>query len=131
MQILTVILSLVSAYLFYHVAKFVVGSLSNRRKARQWGCKPAPQFPSPDPLGIMPIKDIIKANEKGKLCEHLVERFDKVSKKEGRSVHTMHTQFLRVPAYQTRDPKIIQAILATQFKDFQFGVIRLGTFGPL
>ena len=131
MKLVSVLLSLVSALAFYYVSRFVFATVSSRRKARQLGCKPAVEFPSADPLGIIPVMDIIKANEKGKLCEHIIERFDKSSKKEGRTVHTMHTQFLRAPFYQTRDPKIIQAVLATQFKDFQLGDIRLGTFGPL
>jgi hypothetical protein len=49
----------------------------------------------------------------------------------GRPVHTMEAQFLRVPLLNTKDPKIVQAILATQFKEFELGPIRFGTFSPL
>jgi hypothetical protein len=131
MKISVLFLSLVSSYLLYRIARFVLAYLSNARKAKNLGCLPAPEFPSPDPLGIVPVMNIIKANDAGKLPEHIIERFEKSSKKEGRPVHTMHTQFLRLGLFNTKDPKIVQAILATQFKDFELGPIRLGTFGPL
>lgn len=122
---------MVSAYLLYKLARFLITYASNARKASQLGCKPAPEFPSPDPLGIVPVMNIIKANNVGKLPTHMLDRFHTVSRKEGRPVYTMHTQFLRLPFFVTRDPKVIQALLATQFKDFELGPIRLGTFGPL
>jgi hypothetical protein len=131
MKTYALFLGLVSTYVVYRVTQFVVTYLSNARKAKKLGCLPAPEFPSPDPLGIIPVMNIIKANDAGKLPEHIIERFEMSSKKEGRPVHTMHTQFLRIPLFNTKDPKIVQAILATQFKDFELGPIRLGTFGPL
>jgi hypothetical protein len=131
MQIILAVLSLVAAYACYRLGKLILTHVNNNRRAQQLGCKPAPEYPSKDPLGITDIVDIIKANNKGKLCEHFVERWDIVSRKEGRPVHTTWAQILRQPNIQTRDPKVIQAVLATQFKDFEFGDIRLGTFSPL
>lgn len=125
------LLLLIPAFLFYKLATSIATRFSNARKAKQLGCKPAPSFPSPDPLGIVPMINIINANNKGKLPEHIIARFDKVSKQEGRPVHTIEAQLLRVPQFNSKDPKIVQAILATQFKDFELGPIRYGTFSPL
>jgi hypothetical protein len=121
----------IPAFLLYKLASSLLTKFRNARAAKRLGCKPPPRFPSPDPLGIGPIVNIIKANNKGKLVEHIVERFRLVSKQEGRPVHTMEAQFLRVPLLNTKDPKIVQAILATQFKEFELGLIRFGTFSPL
>ncbi|KIW01583.1 uncharacterized protein PV09_07056 [Verruconis gallopava] len=121
----------IPSYLCYKLLFFVLRNARNARKARQLGCKPAPTFPSPDPLGIIPVANLFKANSTGYLPQHVLERFDTVSRQEGRPVHTFVAQLLRLPLYVTRDPKNIQAILATQFKDFELGPIRHGTFSPL
>jgi hypothetical protein len=131
MNPLFALLLAIPTYLLYKLVTSLATNFSNARKARQLGCKPPPYFPSPDPLGVVPVLNIIKANNKGKLPEHIVERFTKMAKQEGRPVHTMQAQFLRVPLFNTKDPKIVQAILATQFKDFELGPIRFGTFSPL
>lgn len=131
MKTSVLLLSLVSAFVLYKTAFFLARRFSNAKKAKQLGCLPAPVYPSPDPLGIKPVMDIIKSNTVGKLPEHLIWRFDNSSRKEGRPVYTFYGQFLRAPFFNTMDPKNIQALLATQFKDFELGAIRLGTFGPL
>lgn len=131
MQIITAVLSLTAAYICYFLGRLILKRINNSRRAQQLGCKPAPEYPAKDPLGITDVVDIVKANNKGKLCEHFVERWENVSQKEGKPIHTVWAQFLRQPNLQTRDPKVIQAVLATQFKDFEFGAIRLGTFRPL
>ncbi len=131
MNPLFALLLAIPKYLLYKLVTSLATSFSNARKARQLGCKPPPYFPSPDPLGIVPVFNIIKAHNKGRLPEHVMERSAKTSKQEGRLVHTMEAQFLRVPLLNTKDPKIIQALLATQFKDFELGPIRFGTFSPL
>lgn len=44
---------------------------------------------------------------------------------------TWHQQILGNWHHVTVDPKNIQALLATQFKDFELGPIRRGSFAPL
>lgn len=117
--------------LAYKLVSTILTRARHAKAAKSMGAKPGPHFPSPDPLGIMPVRDIYKANEAGQLPKQFFDRFGVVSKQEGYSVHTFWAQFFRLPMINTKDPKNIQALLATQFKDFELGPIRFGTFSPL
>ena len=118
------------AYLLYKVIAEVIWHAQNRSKAKQLGCKPLPQYPS-DILGIGPTYKLLKSNDDGVLPNHFKERFDHISKQENRKVMTFEAQFLRTPVFNTKDPKIIQTLLATQFKDFELSPIRYSAFSPL
>jgi hypothetical protein len=130
-MILQLVLSLFSAAILFYGAKSIFLRMHNARKAEELGAGHALEYQPSDFLGINPIRALLKANEEGKIPAELLKRFESMSKLEGRPVHVMRGQFLRAPFMLTRDPKAIQAILATQFKEFELGAIRLGTFGPL
>jgi hypothetical protein len=119
------------AFVAYKLLSAIALRFQNASNAKKLGCKPAPEQPSPDPLGIKNVLDIMKANDNGVLLEHFKGRFDLVSKVEGRTVLTFDAHLLRDHFYITCDPKNVQAILATQFKEFELGPIRFGTFSPL
>ena len=73
-----------------------------------------------------------KAEKDGTVTEYFTSLFDRASEDAGgRPVHTMHASFMGTKFVLTRDPKNIQAILATQFKDFALGEVRHGVFHPL
>jgi hypothetical protein len=116
---------------FYKLVAFLTTKARHNAIARNLGCRRAPKFPDPEPSGIANVVRIIQANNKGRLPEHIQWRFNSVSKQEGRPVFTFRTHVLRNWLIATCDPKNIQAILATQFNEFELGPIRFGTFAPL
>jgi len=119
------------AFVLYKVISSINTTIRLARAAKSKGCKPAPTFPSPDPLGIINVVRLIQSNNAGKLCDFVTDRVETVSRQEGRSVFTFQTHIVRNWLFFTCDPKNIQALLATQFKDFELGPIRFGTFSPL
>jgi hypothetical protein len=120
-----------AAFVLYITASSVVTKYRHATAAKKYGCKPAPTLPSPDPLGIINIVRLIQSNNAGKLPEFIRNRPEIISKREGRPVFTFETHIMRNWLFFTCDPKNIQALLATQFKDFELGPIRFGTFAPL
>ncbi|KAK3067606.1 hypothetical protein LTS18_001020, partial [Coniosporium uncinatum] len=73
----------------------------------------------------------MKADKEKRVPVYLANRVKEVSKREERQVNTFHGKILTQSTYFTVEPKNIQALLATQFKDFHFGPGRNGNFGPL
>lgn len=128
---IAVLITVPILFIFYKTITHILWALGNAEKARQLGCQLGPQWPERDPLGLLELLDMIKAADEGKELEYFSGCFDKVSAKAGRQTHTMEGKFMRMPYVLTRDPKNIQAILATQFRDFELGPVRLGTFAPL
>jgi hypothetical protein len=99
-------------------------------KSRKLDCEPAPLWPATH-LGISTIKQMMAAQKAGRFPAYLREREEVLSKSQNRPVHTMRLSILGNEAHFTSDPKNIQALLATQFKDFGLGSARIGNFGPL
>jgi hypothetical protein len=120
-----------AAYVVYRLLTFAFATYKRTIAANSLGCRDAPTYPSPDPAGIINVMRLVQANNAGKLLEHVNERLDTVSKQEARPVFTFQTHIMRNWLFFTCDPKNIQAILATQFKEFELGPIRFGTFAPL
>jgi len=119
------------AFTLYKLAAQLVDRFQKAAKAKSLGCKPAPTFPSPDPLGLINLYRLYQSNEAGQLPEFVIDRVNVVSAQEGHPAFTFQTHIVRNWLFFTCDPKNIQALLATQFKDFEFGPIRYGTFSPL
>jgi len=119
------------AFTLYTLVTYVISSHRHAAEAKRLGCKPIPIYPTRDFLGITNILDMVRANDAGRLPQHLVERVNTVCNQEGRPVSTTQLHVLRNWLIFTHDPKNIQAILATQFDEFELGPIRFGTFSPL
>ncbi|KAG0649099.1 Cytochrome P450 [Hyphodiscus hymeniophilus] len=119
------------AFVLYKIVTIVSTKYNQDKLAKSLGCKPAPVYPDVDPLGIYNLVKIIKRNNIGKLPHHVMERLETVSKQEGFRATTFQTHIARNWLFFTCDPKNIQALLATQFKDFELGPVRFGTFSPL
>lgn len=99
-------------------------------KSRKLACEPAPLWPATS-LGISTIKQMMQAQKMGRFPAYLRDREETLSKSANRPVHTMRLSILGNEAHFTSDPKNIQALLATQFKDFGLGSARISNFGPL
>ncbi|KAF2176380.1 cytochrome P450 52A12 [Zopfia rhizophila CBS 207.26] len=84
-----------------------------------------------DPIGIDNIRRIFKADQECRMPQYLQERVDDMCEKEKRRVSTFYQNLLGSGAIFTVDPKNIQTILATQFKDFGLGDTRNNNFFPL
>lgn len=114
------------------VIQRVTESLRHRKNAREMGCKPAPLAPMKDPLGILSLLEMIKADKEKRVPALTEERVNKMrADNNGNYVTTVRLRTGAVTNVLTIDPKNIQAILATQFKEFCVGAQRETCMGPL
>lgn len=120
-----------AAFVLFRLFSFISTMHRRAALAKKLGCKPVPTLPSPDPLGIINVSKLIRAASAGRLPHFFMERTEMMSKQEGRPVLTYQLHILRNWLFMTTDPKNIQAVLATQFDDFELGAVRTGTFTPL
>ena len=118
----TVFLAVVLIYLFHWIST----SISNSIHARRLGCKPAFVRPFRFPFGIDILKRCIDATR-----EQIIQNDDLVLYNELGCRPTWKQNILGNWHHVTADPKNIQAILATQFKDFELGPFRRNLFGPV
>lgn len=123
----------VGALLVYGVFSSLYSAFTRSRRARQLGCGLPVAVAQPfwDPLGIVEIRKMVAANTNRTLGDWFTERHVRLSKAAGYDVKTASTSVLGNKFMFTEDPKNIQAILATQFKDFSLGAHRRGNFFPL
>lgn len=119
-----------AALLFFKITTVLINRQRRAVKARELGCKPAPVYPS-DILGISGVRELLHHAKLMRIPTHVSERRDLMGKQEGRDVNTWTFTILGSWGHFTCDPKNIQAILATQFKDFGLGDVRIGNFHPL
>lgn len=124
------VLFLLAAATALRVVWYVVARVQHVRNARKLGCGPIPAYPR-DLLGLNTLKESLAA-DKVKAVPELAERRVKyLSDREGRYVSTFRMNMLNRDNIVTVDPKNIQAVLATQFKDFELGKQRRNTLHPL
>jgi hypothetical protein len=108
----------------------LVSRWQHAQNARRLGCGSIPLYPS-DPLGISVLKEALAADKAKKLLPMVERRVALMSDHEGRYVTTFRFRQMGRENYFTTDPKNIQAILATQFKDFELGAPRRQALHPL
>lgn len=116
------------------LSKVVYHFLAKRRHAalsRNLGCQSAPAYTPGDSFGIYNLYLMIKAAKKHYFPELMIERMKIVSQRENRLVTTFRTTAAGSVTIFTCEPRNIQAILATQFKDFEFGHVRNESFRPM
>jgi hypothetical protein len=131
-QIRYIPLYAILGFVLYHVFVRLQNRRLQARLARDWNCEPCVKVSRLlDPLGILTIRRLLAAAEQGRMLEIIREMFENTSNVVGRPVHTAQSRILDSIVYTTREPKNIQAILATQFQDFSLGANRHGTFAPL
>jgi hypothetical protein len=111
---------------------YLVALWSLKRKAIALGCKPVPIWQVWDLFGLNFSMKMIKAMSENRLSEEVYGMFKEVQEREGRECTTF--QVCLPPGllhFFTFDPRNLQAVLATQFKDFQIPSARLAGFRPL
>ena len=115
-----------AAYVVYTLISKILTSRRHAAQARRLGCKPSPRYLASWPLGLDLIRDALKADRAKQFPDLLVSRFERMNKRDYR-----YSVLGAASTFVTAEPKNIQALLATQFKDFSLGDIRKANFFPL
>ena len=116
---------LLLALLLFRVVQSLVSSRYHARRAAELGCKPAVQRSSRLPFGLDMVHRTLKADRENVLPNVLLDIYNELG------VGTFEQKFLGTRNFVTYEPKNIQAILATQFEDFEIGSARRNNFFPL
>lgn len=103
----------------------------HKQQAQKLGCKPLPRAPARDPLAITSALDMIQADKEKRVPQMLEDKVEEMTKKLGKYTPTYRLRKGFGENLVTFDPKNIQAILATQFKEFCVGAEREQCMGPL
>lgn len=110
-----------------------ISTISTRRRhaaaAKERGCEPPPLEKRPDPFALTNLARTMWSLRDNRILEYMQGTFDDTS--ANRTVYTYETKILGDKVLFTCDPRNIQAMLATQFKDFELGQVRRGSFAPL
>ncbi|KAH6637436.1 cytochrome P450 52A12 [Boeremia exigua] len=119
------------SFILYKIVAYVLTELHHRREAKRLGCEPAFQFRLLDIQGIRNVWRMIAADKRFAVPEYLKGRVDNACAEEGKSITTFAMKVMGAKSIFTVNPKNVQAVLATQFKDFGLGERRNGNFSPL
>ncbi|KAF2685880.1 cytochrome P450 52A12 [Lentithecium fluviatile CBS 122367] len=120
-----------TAFVLYKVIVYILNELRHSRNARRLGCRQPIPVRNVDLLGIRNIIGVSKAFKDQRLIQYLKSLMDDAAEREGWKVGTLYNNLLGNPVIFTSEPKNVQAVLATQFKDFGLGDARNGNFAPL
>lgn len=115
------IVGFAAAALVLHLIRLVLNSWQLSRKARQLGCGGLPRFPCKDPIGYGNLKQSLAADKSNSIPTLAENRVRIVSEQENRYAPTFTLRMIGLDNIFTVDPKNVQAMLATQFKDFELG----------
>lgn len=110
-----------------------ISTILTRRRhataAKKLGCEPTPIENWPDPFALGNLFKTMWALSHNHILDYMRGTFEDTS--ANRTVSTYETKILGDKVIFTCDPKNVQAILATQFNDFELGQVRRGSFAPL
>ncbi|KAI9820833.1 MAG: hypothetical protein M1826_000858 [Phylliscum demangeonii] len=113
-------------FLTYRVVAGIWSDRAAAAESRRRGCKPCPRQPHRWPLGIDQLQRSLAADREKLFPDLLVRRFEEMG------AFTFSDTTLGSPRnIFTIEPKNVQAVLATQFRDFELGPIRRGNFDAL
>ncbi|KAJ8605075.1 hypothetical protein MRB53_041548 [Persea americana] len=111
----------------------VIQRLAIRRQhaliKKQLGCQDPPVDPHSGFLGINAIRTLTKADREGRLPDFVINRHRTLNQMFGRITSTVSHNILGQNILFTNDPKNIQAMLATQFSDYDLGETRNSLMG--
>jgi len=123
-------------YLFYPIVAGVVLALylqlqsyQQNRKAQALGCGAAPWMKW-GLFGWKNITSLFKADKVGRLPDYVLKRHYQIAQEFGRVVTTWRYSLVGAEHIHTSEPKNIQAILTTQFDDFEQGWIKRSILEP-
>lgn len=123
-------LGVIVGFLLYRIGLYVQQRRAESKLARKWNCSPCPTFPHADPLGLWEVRLLLSAAREGKLLHMISHWKDMMSEMTGRPINTFQGR-TGSRFWMTSDPKNIQALLATNFQDFDLGPTRRSIFSPL
>lgn len=98
---------------------------SHLQRAEALGCQRASTRIHKLPLGIDHVIRLIKADRRGQVPEEIAKIF------EEQNSDTFGGTVMGRESFATTNPRNIQAILATQFQDFEIGPNRRLSFAPM
>lgn len=121
----TTVLWISASYIVFKIINTINTSRYHARRATKLGCKPAPLKANAWPLGIDQIWQLRQADKKNEVPTEVL----KIVRKAGSP--TFEMRIMGDSTIQTTDPRNVQAILATQFEDFDLGDRRNNCLIPL
>lgn len=110
---------------------FFYSTWHHAQKARRIGCGEPPVYPGQDPFGISILLETLEAAREKLLPQLAERRMAFLSRQHDRYVSTFRMCQAGRQNLFTADPKNIQAMLATQFKDFGLGDTRRNVADPV
>lgn len=117
--------ALLAVIIIGYALYYGISSIVDRRKAKALGCQPLHIQKNRLPLGWDQLQRLRAATSAGDFPAEM----NRIFQEEGR--RTFETSMLGTTFIQTVEPKNIQALLATQFKDFELGDLRRRTLFPM
>ncbi|KAK5125177.1 hypothetical protein LTR85_000853 [Meristemomyces frigidus] len=117
------------AFAIYKLISIVVEKRRHAVKAKELCCQDAVKYPGGGVLGLKHIKEMQAADKQKAFPDFMIKRQEFMSELTGRVCSTFRTDILGQKLYFTSDPKNIQAMLATQFEDYDLGPARRGNMG--
>jgi hypothetical protein len=110
----------------------VIAHVRQAAKAKFFGCQTAPLFRPWDVFGVQNFKIEMNGMKTNRLSYAFSDRKKEMSVKMGRDCKTFRIKYPPGETwFYTFDPKNLQAVLATQFQDFQQPAARVGAFEAL
>ena len=122
------------SFVIYKIVSLIITSRRHAANERRLGCLPAPRFNDDLKLDVLSVRTAVrmtKADKKSLVLQYIESRVDDACKAAGRTVTTFYSNFMGSECIFTVEPRNLQAILATQFKDFGLGELRNESFSPL
>lgn len=111
---------------------YVVAHVRQAATAKLFGCRTAPLFRPWDVFGVQNFKIEMNGMKTNRLSYAFLDRKREMSAKIGRDCKTFRIKYPPGETwFYTFDPKNLQAVLATQFQDFQQPAARVGAFEAL
>ena len=114
-----------ASYILYSLIVKIVTDRRHAAEAKRLGCKPVQHRQNNWVFGIKRVTEAIQADKAKLFPDLVVARFAQAG------VPTFAYTILGIEGFLTIEPKNIQAILATQFQDFELGDVRRNNFMPL
>jgi hypothetical protein len=119
------ILASVAIGVVYLVVNSLISAYSRHRRAQELGCKTPDIRRNKLPGGIDFVLRLIDAEKR----DQVPNEFVKIAQEQGRD--TWEQSLWGKPQIFTTNPKNVQAVLATQFHDFEIGTQRKQVFFPM
>ena len=109
-----------------YLTQYLLTTLRHRRLSKQWQTLPPFRRQHQLPLSIDFLREMQTADKENDLPTYIYQTHRKLAPHR-----TWVNSILGADCIITSEPEVIKAILATQFKDFELGPLRKGSFSPI